>query len=406
MRQSTRSFSRLSLFPAVAVSPTIRTAPLLRITCFHLRQSLPHPARPRTHITSRRAKMSASAATAAPVIPGTSIAVLRDLPALQRWRQPLAASHRQVALVPTMGALHAGHLSLIRAAARDNHHVVVSIYLNPAQFGATEDLDSYPVTWDADVAALAALDRELAADGGNLGRISAVFAPSTQVMYPSGFPGQAVDSVGSFVSITPVGSVLEGASRPTFFRGVATVCMKLFSAVQPQRVYFGQKDVQQTVVIRTLVRDFLLPLEVVVCPTQRGDDGLALSSRNVYLGQRRRRVATVLYEGLKRAEEVLKQGVMDRESVLGAATEWVDKVLMQQKQMPAKDRVLFEVDYISLAHPETMQELQTVDGAKGAILSGAITFLPVEEPQAGEDLGHSGGPAVRLIDNIIFKGQE
>jgi pantoate--beta-alanine ligase len=305
-----------------------------------------------------------------------------------------------------MGALHAGHLALIRAAARENHHVVVSVYVNPAQFGIREDLASYPVTWDADVAALVKLDRELADDGHNLGRISAVFAPTTQDMYPAGFPGQEVDSKGSFVTITPVGEVLEGRSRPTFFRGVATVCMKLFNAVQPERVYFGQKDVQQTVVIKSLVRDFMLPIEVVIEPTARADDGLALSSRNVYLGERRRAVATVLHDALRAAEEAYRGGGRDRGVVLGAAEKSVADALAAQMALAPEKRVQFEVDYISLADPDTMQELDVVDPARGGILSGAVKMLPVEAPQEGEDLGHSGGPAVRLIDNIILRPAE
>jgi pantoate--beta-alanine ligase len=301
-----------------------------------------------------------------------------------------------------MGALHEGHLSLIRAAARENHHVVVSVYVNPAQFGIREDLASYPVTWDADAAVLARLDRELADDGHNLGRISAVFAPGTGDMYPSGFPGQEVDSKGSFVNITPVGELLEGGSRPTFFRGVATVCMKLFNIVQPEKVYFGQKDVQQTVVIKRLVKDFMLPTEVVVGPTTRADDGLALSSRNVYLGERRRAVATVLYKALSAAEEVYGGGARDRETVLGAANKAVDEVLAEQMALGPEKRVRFEIDYLSLSDPESMEELSVVDPAKGGILSGAVRMLPVEAPQEGEDLGHSGGPLVRLIDNIIL----
>ncbi|CCF40263.1 pantoate-beta-alanine ligase [Colletotrichum higginsianum] len=293
-----------------------------------------------------------------------------------------------------MGALHEGHLSLIRAAARENHHVVVSLYVNPAQFGASEDLASYPVTWARDADVLRNLDRELADDGANLGRVSAVFAPTTAEMYPSGFPGQEVGSKGSFVTITPVGEVLEGASRPTFFRGVATVCMKLFNIVQPERVYFGQKDVQQTVIIRRMVEDFMLPMEVVVGDTMREADGLALSSRNVYLGERRRKVATVLSRALRAAEEKYRQGALGREAILGAAN---------QSRLAPKDRVMFEVDYISLADPDSMQEINTVVPTKGGILSGAVKMLPVEEPQPGEDLGHSNGPAVRLIDNIILK---
>ncbi|KAH7631303.1 hypothetical protein B0T09DRAFT_285172 [Sordaria sp. MPI-SDFR-AT-0083] len=343
-------------------------------------------------------------------IPNTSIRVLCTVSSVRRFRQPLTLDSRSVALVPTMGALHAGHLRLIRAAARDNHHVVVSIYVNPAQFGVREDLSSYPVTWEADCAALAKLDRELADDGNNLGRISAVFAPSTQEMYPAGFPGQEVDSRGSFVTITPVGEVLEGASRPTFFRGVATVCMKLFNVVQPTRVYFGQKDVQQTVVIKRLVEDFLMPIEeVVVVPTERDSkgDGLALSSRNVYLGERRRKVAGVLYRALKAAEEAYGagEGEKGREGILGAAQRVMEETLEEQMALEPSRRVKFEVDYLSLADPETMQELEVVDTTKGGILSGAVRFLPVEEPREGEDLGHSGGPLVRLIDNIILPGK-
>jgi pantoate--beta-alanine ligase len=333
-------------------------------------------------------------------IPSTSIRVLRTVDALRGWHRPLARDQRLVGLVPTMGALHAGHLSLIRLAAAQNHHVVVSIYLNPAQFGASEDFASYPSTWAADVEAIARLDRELADDGAHLGRVSAVFAPTTKDIYPEGFPGQEVDSKGSFVSITPVGEVLEGRSRPTFFRGVATVCMKLFNAVQPDRVYFGQKDAQQTVIINRLVRDFLLPIEVVVGPTVRDPDGLAQSSRNTYLGTRRRAVATVLSSALRAAEEKYKGGCRDCKEVLDAARMVVNATLEEQMALPASRRVTFDVDYLSLADPDTMQELEVVDPERGAILSGAIKMHSVEEPQEGEDLGHSGGPPVRLIDNI------
>ncbi|KAK4172015.1 hypothetical protein QBC36DRAFT_338817 [Triangularia setosa] len=338
-------------------------------------------------------------------LPSSPIRVLRTIPSLRLWRRPHLLDHRSVALVPTMGALHSGHLSLIRQAAKENHHVVVSIYVNPAQFGIAEDLDSYPKTWDSDVAALVKLDRELADDGENLGRISAVFAPTTQEMYPGGFPGQEVDSKGSFVTITPVGELLEGKTRPTFFRGVATVCMKLFNIVQPEKVYFGQKDVQQTVIIKRLVQDFAMPIEVVIGKTERDPvDGLALSSRNVYLGERRRKRATVLYDALKAAEEVyLIKGARRREVILGVANMVVQDVLREEEVKEPDERVRFEVDYLSLADPDTMEEIGVVDPARGGILSGAIKMLPVERPKNGEDLGHSRGPAVRLIDNIILE---
>jgi len=222
-------------------------------------------------------------------------------------------------------------------------------------------------------------------------------------MYPSGFPGQEVDSDGSFVTITPVGRLLEGRSRPTFFRGVATVCMKLFNAAQPERAYFGQKDVQQTVVVRRMVRDFLVPTEIVVEPTEREADGLALSSRNVYLGTRRRAVATVLSRALRAAEERYGAGETGRGEILAAANHVTEGTKVEEERKTESERVRFEVDYISLSDPETMEELDRVDPSRGAILSGAIKMLPVEKPQEGEDLGHSNGPAVRLIDNIILK---
>lgn len=345
--------------------------------------------------------------TMAEKIPKTPIRVMRSVEAVRRWRKPQAVNYRSVGLVPTMGALHEGHLSLIRLAAKENHHVVVSVYVNPAQFGIKEDLASYPVTWEQDSQILAKLDRELADDGGNMGRITAVFAPTTEEVYPSGFPGQEVDSKGSFVTITPVGEVLEGNSRPTFFRGVATVCMKLFNIVQPEKVYFGQKDVQQTVVIRKMVQDFRMPIDVVIGPTTREPDGLALSSRNVYLGPRRRAVAIVLSHALRTAEAVYASaGLLTREAILGAAHEIVAAVSAAQAELPPTERVTFEVDYISLADPETLAEVEEVDPKRGAVLSGAIKMLPVEEAKEGEDLGHSGGPAVRLIDNIILKPKE
>lgn len=348
-------------------------------------------------------------------IPGSPIAVLRTATGIRDWASVACrdgrSSHEDggdqgLALVPTMGALHEGHLRLIREAVRLGHDkIVVSIYVNPAQFGVAEDLDSYPKTWDADCAALRELYDELAPQQPQQGALEmAVFAPTTREMYPSGFPGQEVDSDGSFVTITPVGSVLEGRTRPTFFRGVATVCMKLFNIVQPSRVFFGQKDVQQTVVIRRMVRDFCMPLDAAVVPTVRDEaDGLALSSRNVYLGARRRRVAPVLYRALRAAEAAyLAGGALGAGEVVPAALKVILDTLDAQKELPPHEGVLFQLDYISLADPDTMEEVDEIDPSRGAILSGAIKMLPVYAPQEGEDLGHNDGPPVRLIDNIIL----
>jgi len=353
----------------------------------------------RTFSTSSTLCHRAAGAT----IPNTSIRVFREISALRQWRRKQLVDYRTVGLVPTMGALHSGHLSLIRMAAAENSAVVVSIYVNPTQFGIHEDLDSYPTTWDADCKMLRDLDRELSEDGGNLGKIAAVFAPTTATMYPSGRPSQEVDSKGSFVTITPVGELLEGASRPTFFRGVATVCMKLFNIVSPEQVYFGQKDVQQTVVVKKMVKDFCMDTKVVIGATKREPDGLALSSRNVYLGARRRSVATVLSKTLEAAEAAYTRGCRSRAELLGPANKFIEHLLKEQLQLKPEKRVLFEVDYISLADPDTMEEIEEIDEQRGAILSGAVKMLPVEMPQDGEDLGLSGGPPVRLIDNIILK---
>lgn len=336
------------------------------------------------------------------MIPNTSIRVFREIPELRKWRRKQLVDYRSVGLVPTMGALHDGHLSLIRSAARENSAVIISIYVNPTQFGVHEDLDSYPKTWETDCKMLRDLDQDLAEDGGNMGKIAAVFAPTTTIMYPSGRPAQEVDGKGSFVTITPVGEVLEGASRPTFFRGVATVCMKLFNIVQPDKVYFGQKDIQQTVVIKKMVKDFHLDTEVVIEKTQREADGLAMSSRNVYLGQRRRNMATVLLKTLQVAEAAYLKGKRTRDEIIGPATELAKLLYMKQQQLGPEKGAEFEIDYVSLADPETMEELAEVDETKGAILSSAFKMLPVQQPQEGEDLGVAGGPSVRLIDNIIL----
>ena len=299
-----------------------------------------------------------------------------------------------------MGALHQGHLALIRQAVRENDQVYVSIYVNPTQFGVSEDLSSYPRTWDADKVKLAALAKEFKNDN-QVGHMSVVFMPKTKDMYPGSPPSSEVDGQGSFVTITPLSSRLEGTSRPVFFRGVATVCMKLLNIVQPERVYFGQKDIQQTFVVKRMVQDFHLNTEVRVGPTIREHDGLAMSSRNVYLGERRRKVALVLLDSFKEVQRVFARGAKKRRFLYNAAIERLSLVEKQQYALPRDKRARFEIDYISIADPDTLDELEEVDAEHGAILSGAIKMLPLEEPQEGEDTGLGGGTStVRLIDNI------
>ncbi|KAI5861597.1 pantoate-beta-alanine ligase [Durotheca rogersii] len=330
-------------------------------------------------------------------VPTGSTQIFRTVEEVKRWRRPQYTCHRVIGLVPTMGALHEGHLSLISAAVKECDHVVVSMYVNPAQFGPHEDLDSYPANWDSDLEILAALEKKLAK------KISAVFAPTTKEMYPFGFPGQEVDSKGSFVIITPLSERLEGKSRPTFFRGVATVCMKLLNIVQPDKVFFGQKDIQQSLVIQRMVDDLMVPTKVIVCPTVREPDGLARSSRNVYLGTRRRKVAKVLHDALASAKQQYLNGRADRSSILGSANGLLESTQATQVSLPAEERVRFEVDYVSFADRFTMDEVEEVDPSRGAIVSAAIKMLPVELATPGEDVGYNGGPAVRLIDNMILE---
>ncbi|QDS73486.1 hypothetical protein FKW77_009169 [Venturia effusa] len=344
---------------------------------------------------SRHCRMSTTA---------SSYHVFRDISPLRDYRRSLLLADRTVGLVPTMGALHDGHLSLVRQAAAENTDVFVSIYVNPTQFGVNEDLATYPKTWDADIKMLEELDHELGA--GGRGRLSCVFAPHTKTMYPSLPPTSEIHGKGSFVTITPVADLLEGASRPVFFRGVATVCMKLFNIVQPETVYFGQKDIQQTIVIKRMVKDFHLNTDVRVGITRREEDGLAMSSRNVYLGARgarRRETAIVLSRALRAAESQYINGKRSRGDILWVANDIVDQEIRKQEELAPEKRARLEVDYISLADPDSLEEIEQVDVSRGAILSGAIKMLPVESPQEGEDCGVGGGQgAVRLIDNIIL----
>ena len=305
--------------------------------------------------------------------------------------------------MPTMGALHEGHLSLLRLATRENDDVIISIYVNPTQFRFDEDFDTYPKTWDVDIKAIERVNHELASEPGS-GRISCVFAPTTKTLFPDIPDATAMPEHGSFVSITPLGGMLEGSSRPVFFKGVATVCLKLFNIMKPDFVYLGQKDIQQTVLLKKMVSDFHIDTVIKVGPTVREPDGLALSSRNVYLGSRRRIVALVLFQALSIGQRKYLDGKRSRDEILKPALEFANQQAEEQTQLPANERALFEIDYISLADPIKMEELNTIDEADGAILSGAIIMKGLEEPRNGEDSGSEGGyRPVRLIDNIILE---
>ncbi|KAJ6256211.1 hypothetical protein Dda_9046 [Drechslerella dactyloides] len=306
--------------------------------------------------------------------------VFNSVATYRAWRNSLPP-HSTVGVVPTMGALHAGHLSLACAAAAANTHVVVTIFLNPAQFSPTEDLEAYPKTMNEDLASLEALN--VLFPSTVTGHIAAVFAPTVSEMYPAGIPLVRDEQVGTFVEVVPLSAKLEGGTRPHFFRGVATVCTKLFNITQPHRVYFGQKDIQQTVILRRLLRDLHLDITLTVVPTERESDGLAMSSRNVYLSGKRRDIATVLYRGLKWAEEVYDGGEKKADAILQAARELIER----------EGEGMVKLDYVSLNEPELLNEMETVEKGRSVILSGAMWVLPAVE----------GEQTVRLIDNLILQ---
>ena len=276
--------------------------------------------------------------------------VLTTIPALRDRVGAARLSGRSIGFVPTMGALHAGHKRLIDLARSECDLVIVSIFVNPLQFDRQDDLERYPRTLDADVALCSASG------------VDVVFAPSSLEMYPS--PPVCVVDVGR------VADHLCGRFRPGHFRGVATVVMKLFEITQPDRAYFGEKDAQQLAVIRHLVSDLNVPVEIVGVPTVREADGLALSSRNQRLQPGERRVATVLYEALKDAQARIAAGEREAARVAAAAREMIER-------QPA-----MKLEYLEIVDPLDMQPVARIDGP--VVAAGAIWV---------------GG--VRLIDNVI-----
>lgn len=266
--------------------------------------------------------------------------------------QATNACPRPLGLVPTMGALHEGHLALVRRARVENETVAVSIFVNPAQFGANEDLSTYPRDMERDLALLEA-------EGVDL-----VYAPSPEEVYPPGFD--------TWVEPGELGNRLEGAARPGHFRGVATVVAKLFNVVRPDRAYFGQKDGQQLAVIRQMARDLDLGVEIVAVPTVRAEDGLALSSRNAYLTPEEREAAPVIYRALSRAEQLWAEGEADAGTLRNAV-----RAILESEPL------LQGIDYVSVANASTLEELERVEGP--AMVSTAVR------------LGQT-----RLIDNVLL----
>ncbi|MEO0406284.1 MAG: bifunctional pantoate--beta-alanine ligase/(d)CMP kinase [Cyanobacteria bacterium P01_A01_bin.135] len=291
----------------------------------------------------------------------TSTVELRQFLSRDRRAQPSTddghdAKSRRVGLVPTMGALHEGHLSLIRRARRENRLVVVSIFVNPLQFAPSEDLGRYPRQPDADF--------DLCQQAG----VDAVFAPSVEDLYGSAEQAQ-------FTQVTPPLTMLKplcGAARLGHFEGVATVVLKLFNIVSPQRAYFGRKDAQQLAILQRMVQDLSCPVTIVPCPTVRAADGLAVSSRNQYLTPQQRQDATAIYGSLQAAEQQFSRGVKTREPLLAAARAVVEAVAS------------LEPEYIELVHPRTLEPLPEINP----------TGLLAIAARVGD---------TRLIDNVLLR---
>ncbi|MDD4860049.1 MAG: pantoate--beta-alanine ligase [Dehalococcoidales bacterium] len=257
-----------------------------------------------------------------------------------------------VGFVPTMGYLHEGHISLVQRAKKENASAVVSIYVNPTQFGPKEDLKKYPRDIPRDLAMLEKAGTDV------------VFIPPDGDMYPTGY--------NTWVDLEKITERLEGAARPGHFRGVATVCNKLFNIVEPAKAYFGQKDAQQVLVIQKMVRELNMNLDIVVCPTVREPDGLAMSSRNTYLKPDERKAATVLYKSLQLAQKLYDSGERDAGKIRRQMTEFIQK------------ESLAHIEYISIANVNTLDEQEKI--APPSLVSMVVRI---------------GAP--RLLDNIILK---
>lgn len=280
--------------------------------------------------------------------------MLKLIEEIDEMREQRKKLRGKVGLVPTMGYLHAGHLALAQRAKTENKTVVVSIYVNPTQFGPKEDFKTYPRDLERDLSMLSGVGVDM------------VFAPMDEEMYP--------DDFSTWVDVEKVTDRLEGAVRPGHFKGVATVVAKLFNIVQPTKAYFGEKDAQQVIVIKRMVADLNMNLDVVIVPTVREADGLAMSSRNIYLNPEERKASTVLYKALTIAQKRFTDGERDAEQLRQAMKSLIEK------------EPLAKIGYISIAHPDSLVELNKIEGS--AMASLAVRF-----------------GKTRLIDNITLGKQ-
>lgn len=276
--------------------------------------------------------------------------VTETIKSVRRLVKAARSKGNKIGLVPTMGALHIGHICLIEKAVKGSDFVVVSIFVNPTQFGPAEDFEKYPRPFESDL--------EICRKAG----VDVVFAPSPQEMYKK-------ENL-TWVNVEKLTEPLCGRSRPRHLRGVTTVCAKLFNIVEPDVAYFGQKDAQQAIVIKRMVADLNSQVEIVVCPTVREPDGLAVSSRNKYLSEQQRKDATCIYKALKKCESLVEAGTTDSKTIIGEMKQILNQVSS------------IEIEYISIVDAESLQELERIAGK-------ALAAVAVKIGSA------------RLIDNII-----
>ena len=262
---------------------------------------------------------------------------------------------KKIGFVPTMGALHIGHISLLERAVKECDFVVVSIFVNPTQFGPSEDFEKYPRDFDTDL--------EICRKAG----VDIVFAPTAEQMYPA-------ENL-TWVTVEKLTEPLCGRFRPGHFRGVTTICAKLFNIVAADIAYFGQKDAQQAIVTKRMVADLNMPLEIIVCPTVREPDGLAVSSRNQYLTDRQKKDATCIYKSLQKCQQMIDTGIAQAEPIISEMRKVIN-------QVPS-----IEIEYLSIVDAQT---LQAIDHITGTILAAIAVKI---------------GP-VRLIDNILVDSNE
>ncbi len=279
--------------------------------------------------------------------------IINEVKVMKAHVRMIKSKKQTIALVPTMGYLHEGHVSLMHKARNLADHLIISIFVNPIQFGVGEDLDKYPRDLEH--------DKKLAAQA----RVECIFHPTPEQMYPAGY--------ATSVDVEGITSGLCGASRPTHFRGVATVCAKLFNIIEPDVAVFGEKDFQQLAVIRRMVEDLNLNVQIVPHHTVREEDGLAMSSRNAYLSPEERTHATVLYRSLQHARELYKAGQKDARTVREAAVALI-------RSAPGA-----VIDYVEIVDPVTLQPLGTI--VPGAVMALAVKF-----------------GRTRLIDNMVIAG--